>query len=162
MVHTKLSVVYPDLDSTLDIKPTENLQSISVRQAVGTHFEKDSPGYEMMKSIPMTPLLFPQYLLPGDILYIHEPPGSTIVKVVRFEDEQHATEIEMRNSRPGRPDHPTIDDQLHRRRYKQFQPVVQTIVYDLGTDHDTEDTYFTEDLSNAFIIHKQVPPTPPH
>ena len=162
MVGSKLSGIYFDLDTKVEVdKIPDSLQSISIRQAVGTHFEKGSPGYEMMKSIPMTPLLFPQYLAVGDILYINEPHGSTIVRVYNFYDGRYATEIEMENSRPGIFGDLKHEDVYDRRRYKQFQPVMQAIEYDLEMDpiegYHIDNTYFIQDFSNVFIIHKQTP-----
>jgi hypothetical protein len=112
----------------------------------------------------MTPLLFPQYLAVGDILYINEPHGSTIVRVYNFHDGLYATEIEMENSRPGTVEGLKHEDVSDRLRYKQFQPVMQAIEYDLEMDpiegYHIDNTYFIQDFSNVFIIHKQVPPTP--
>jgi hypothetical protein len=162
LVCSELSDVIGHIETVIPVSQPglPSLQSLSMSAAVGTHFEKDSPGYEMMKGLPMTPLLFPQYLIPGDILYIDEPHGSTIVKVVQVHGGQYATALEIRNA-----DDIAHQDLTYRRRYKQFQLELHMIVYDLGIERFEEDRidngHFIDDISNVFIIHKERPPAPP-
>jgi hypothetical protein len=66
-----------------------SLSEISIKAMSGFFLEKDSTSYDILKKIPHTPILFPQFLDKGDILGVYSELGCTLVY---FQDYFHDTE----------------------------------------------------------------------